>query len=75
MRRSQVEALLVNAASQGSDFHITVPYDEMPAVLNILKHLQASGQFEDYSRRDAESICVDCPEDQCGCINIYGYMG
>ena len=77
MRRSQVEALLRNAATTGGepDFEITVPFAEVSAVLTILTHLKASGQFDSFSRRDGEAQCDHCPDMCCGCIMIYGYRG
>jgi len=77
MNRHQVEALLIEASSNAMvspDFRVSFPCNELPAVLNILKHLEASGQLDSYSHRDAEADC-DCATDECGCVNIYGYTG
>lgn len=75
MRRHQVEALLKDAeANSGAqDFKITVPAAELSSALTVLRHLQLAGQFASFSHRDVQ--CEDCPEGQCGCINIYGYTG
>lgn len=77
MRRHQVEKLLKDAESNNGaqDFHISVPYSELSAALSILKHLELAGQFDSYSRRDAEGLCNSCAEGKCGCIMIYGYTG
>lgn len=77
MIRSQVEGLLKSsAANAGTDtFDISVPPSEVSSVLTILSHLCASGQFSDFSRRDAEGECTRCQDMSCGCIRIYGYTG
>jgi len=72
MRRGQVEDLLVEAhANAGIDtFDMIISEDELPSVLQILKHLEAAGQFASYSRRT--------PQGEAGvnnCIRIYGYTG
>lgn len=75
MNRRQMEQLLIDASSEGSDFTVTVPHSEVSAALTILKHLEAAGQFTSFARREAISECGDCPAGECGCINIYGYTG
>lgn len=76
MRRGQLEQLLqeANSNSPGQDFTISVPASLVPSALTILRHLQAAGQLDSFTRRDAN--CVGCTnEDECGCISIYGYTG
>lgn len=70
MRRPQLEALLVDGKATnggGSDFLIKVPERDMPAALQILAHLKASGVVTSYVR-------ADVPNDTTG-IQIFGYTG